>query len=137
MLKPRIIQTFPDNWNANSNQAAALASVGDDADMVMFDAIIIKGMSILNAMKDGGVNGIRMTLRDRAARYFSAAQEFSRLQHQDRAWEDYFPWIVFRNRFMGNKIDWVIWAAEKYGDHYVTTDINTLIKEWREQQDNG
>lgn len=129
---------FPPEWNATENQNAVLATIGDEADFAMFDALIRKGTAVLNASKEGGTNGVRRKLLYYVDEYFTAAQAF-RLMKDDRSWEDYFPWIVFRHRALGHNHswarsgtqDWIEWAANKHGAHYETFDINSLVAEWQ------
>lgn len=123
--------TFPEHWNASAHQSEVIASVGDDVDKVIFDSIIAKGMMLLDARDDGGVNGIKTSLRNMAGHYYDAAQAYSRLQHITREWEEYFPWVVFKNRYSGRRVDWIEWAIAQYGVTY-PGNINDIIREWRE-----
>lgn len=125
------IQTFPPRYTHTARQAEAMATVGDTEDFAAFNHLIRKGMLMFDARQDDSVNGVKVLLRERGDWYFTAAQALRLLQN-DRSWEDWFPWVVFRNRHLRHNIEWIDWAVEKYGADYQTFDINALTREWRE-----
>lgn len=132
----QIVQSFPTEWNATPKQQAALAKFGDADDLAMFDAIITKGMVMLDAMHEScGTNGVRQRCRMMASRYFAAAQTFSTMQHETREWESYFPWIVFNNRYYGRRVEWIEWAVKKFGRDYATCDTESILRAYKERDE--
>ena len=122
-------QTFPKTVSHTAHQAEVWAKVGNASDFRAFRNMTAKGTACLNAANDPEqpfTVGGRL-LRSKAQDYFTAAQAL-RMLHHDRSWEDYFPWIVFRNRFLGNKIEWIEWAAKEYGPDYHSFKVNDILK---------
>lgn len=126
----KTVQTLNPRWTHTERQAEVMATTGNEEDFAAFNMMIRKGMALLEAKADPCMHGTRMLLKQASETYFIAAQAF-RMLHNDRSWEDYFPWMVFRARSLGHKTEWLDWAAEKYGADYETFDVNPLIAEWR------
>lgn len=128
------VQIIPDKYNPTDRQREIMAKVGNAEDFVVFNHLIRRGMLMREGrLEQGCYNGARMRLKEVGDYYFTAAQALRMLQN-DRSWEDWFPWVVFRNQHLGHKIDWIEWAVERYGADYETFDLNSLMKEWREWQ---
>lgn len=126
-------QTLSPQYTHTERQAAVYATVGDDADFAAFNMMIRKGNELLDASLDPSMPGTWRVLRQMAGEYFTAAQAF-RMLRNDRSWEDYFPWVAFRDRYLGNKIDWIAWAVQEKGADFDTFDLNAIIAEWRNRE---